>query len=622
MDAKDWLDNRGSDLFYDGRRLSISSKRSKDTIIDFQPNTFIGQHHTLRRSDRSNLPFGLSNGETLEATDSETTVEGTKVLRVQERYKGIPVYDALVTVEVDKQDGHLTGQVSGHILNEIQTDIISVEPSLNETAIVQLITDHFNANNYTSLHTNVYVYKSPEENRARLAWKVSFSFKDNGIPSRPSCFIDANTGEILYCYNSLRKFKIKARGGNKKTGELLYGIDMPLLDVQKKNGKCRYKSDEVAVYDYRGKREESSDVTIAEFDCIEGISDTANGAYSPTTDAYFFSKMTVNMFKQWANVDACTLSPLELYVHEDGEYSAYFDGSVFRFSDGGAYTYPYTTAGIIAHEIAHCFSEYHANFNYSGQSGGIDEAYSDLVGEAVKFFIFGQNDWKSGSDVFKEEGDYVRYLCDQSNDGMSITHMDQYNVDDKKDVHFLSGIFNKVACEMSKSRGWNLKSIFQVFTHANRFYWHPSSGFVDAACGVMKATYDLGHNVSDIETTFASVGIETCSINGYIRQVVANAVMPDLKAGIGEAIVFKIKTSKISAPYYVEMKTSQGSGDVDLYLARDPLFSPDKIIYTSQNVGNYETITMKKADYFVPVYLLLKPRLFAFSGVTLSVTDG
>ena len=621
-DAKDWLANREPYLFYDGATLNMVSKRSQSILKAFEPNTntFIGQHTKLERFDRSEIPFGLSRDETLEATDSEATVEGTEVVRVQEKYKGIAVYDALVTVEVDKQDGHLTGQVSGHVLNEIENDIYSTEPSLNEAAAIQLITGYFNATSYTSLRANLYVYKGAKETKARLTWRISFSYKVGGIPSRPVCFIDAHTGDIIYCYDSLRTLKINARGGNKKIGELLYGIDMPLLEVQKKENMCRYKNNNVKVYDYRGKTDDSTDAKIAEFDCKRGMLDTVNGAYSPATDAYFFSTMAVNMFKQWTNVQACKLSPLNIHVHEDGEYSAYYDGSVFRFSDGGDYTYPYTSAGIIAHEIGHCFSEYHADFIYEDQMGGIDEAYSDLVGEAVKFFIFGSNDWKSGSDVLKDEGDYVRNMCEQSDDGMSITHINQYNADDKKDVHFLSGIFNKVACEMSKTKGWNVKTIFQVFTHANRFYWHPSAGFVDAACGVMKATYDLGHDFSDVEAAFASVGIETCSMDRYIRQIVANASIPNLKVGIGEYIIFKIKTSKIFAPHHIAIKTSRGSGDVDLYLAKESVFSVNNIIHTSLAIGNYETIVMD-SDFFNPVYLLLKPRMFSFSGVTLSVTD-
>ena len=620
MDARDWLNNREPVLYFDRSTRAIVAKRSSDVLSDFQPEQSIGLNEKLVRGRRSNGQFALSKDETLEATDSEITLEGTEVVRVRERYQGITVYDAVVTVEVDRQDGHLTGQVSGHVLNEIGEDIDNIVPTINETIAVQQIMNFFIATSYSSLHTDLYVYKSPKKTKARLTWRISFFSKVRGVPTRPFCFIDAHTGEIIYCYDALRKLKVKARGGNKNIGELLYGVDMPLLEVKLKKGRCRYKNKDVEVYDYRGKSDNSPEVNIAEFDCKKGMDDTVNGAYSPATDAYFFSSMVVNMFKQWANVGACKLSPIKIHVHEDGEYSAYFDGLVFRFSDGGDYTYPYTTAGIIAHEIGHCFSEHHADFIYRDQSGGVDEAYSDLVGEAVKFFIFGSNDWKSGSDVFKDEGDYVRNMCDQSDDGISITHVSQYKADDKLDVHFLSGIFNKVACTLSKSKGWNMKTIFQVFTHANRFYWHSSAGFDDAACGVIKATYDLGHDFSDVESAFKIVGIKTCNINGYIRQIVANASIPNLKAGIGENIIFKIKTSKISALHHMEIQTSEGIGDVDLYLTREPVFSATNIIKSSLNVGNYETIVVDSGR-FDPVYILLKPKIFAFAAITLSVSE-
>ena len=600
----------------DQQAISFQGRSAEELLPIRHRLLFTQNKDVIKPSDE--LSFSLSTHETLEEIDLSSTLEGTHVVKVQENFKGVPVYDAIVTVELDRNDGGLTGQVSGHVLNEIEEDLTDVTPTITETAAVKRLVDHFNASNYKSIKSQLFVYKPPEDRFASLVWRISFFFVDSGIPSRPSCFMDAHNGDIIQCHDYLERFKIKAVGGNEKIGKLMYGVDMPFINAARKKGKCIYKSDEVRVFDY-GSDTDTTSAAVVTFDCDEGVSDPANGAFSPATDAFFFGRMTVKMFKQWANVAACSNSPLELDVHYNKENShAFFDGSAFRFSDGDPdTTYPYVTAGIVAHEIAHCFTEDHSDFEYYHQPGAIDEAYSDLVGEAAKFFIFGYNDWKAGSDVLKEH-DYARFLCDQSVDGFSITHVDQYT--DETDVHFSSGIFNKVVCELTKSPEWNLKSVFKVFTHANRFYWHPTSDFTDAACGVMKAAYDLGHETTSVQNVFDKVGIETCDIQDYIRQIQPNTIIPRLKAGLGESLIFKIVFTENLLNKNIKILTSKGTGDVDIFLLSDPTLTESSIISSSSNIGNFEKLEIQNFNGFASkAYVFLKPRLFKFSDVELKL---
>jgi pseudolysin/vibriolysin len=90
---------------------------------------------------------------------------------------------------------------------------------------------------------------------------------------------------------------------------------------------------------------------------------------------------------------------------------------------------------VVAHEIAHGFTEDHAALEYSGQSGGIDESMSDIVGEAAERYVYGNNDYLLGDTVYVHTG--ARSLCNPEKDGYSIDHVTKYI--DGMDPHYCSG---------------------------------------------------------------------------------------------------------------------------------------------------------------------------------------
>lgn len=60
---------------------------------------------------------------------------------------------------------------------------------------------------------------------------------------------------------------------------------------------------------------------------------------------------------------------------------ASWDGESILLGDGCRYFLPFTTADVVAHEIAHGFTEYTSGLIYRGESGGLNEAFSDMAGE-------------------------------------------------------------------------------------------------------------------------------------------------------------------------------------------------------------------------------------------------
>ena len=241
---------------------------------------------------------------------------------------------------------------------------------------------------------------------------------------------------------------------------------------------------------------------------------TINGAYGPLNDVHFAGQKVFDMYRDWygeAPLPSFIL-PLRMYAHLSYYDNAYWDGwSSVYFGDGDYYFHPLVSIDIVSHEISHGFTQYHSNLQYYGQSGGINESFSDMAGEAAEFYILGENDWYAGAYIAKMDGplngDPLRYMCDPTLDGVSIDNVADYT--DWTDVHHSSGIFNKAFCLLAKTTDWDTKKAFEVMLKANGdWYWGPYSGFADAACGALRAANDLGYNVGDVYHAFLAVGAD------------------------------------------------------------------------------------------------------------------
>jgi len=184
--------------------------------------------------------------------------------------------------------------------------------------------------------------------------------------------------------------------------------------------------------------------------------------------------------------------------------------------DGASTFYPLVSVDVAGHEVSHGFTEQHANLTYSGQSGGMNEAYSDIAGEATEFYYKGSNDFLVGPEIFKGTG-ALRYMNNPIQDGRSIDNA--ANFTSSMDVHLSSGVYNKAFYLLATTAGWTTKTAFQVFARANSLYWTPSSTFSTGACGVQTAATDLGFNVANVTSAFAAVGV-SCATTPPRRQPV------------------------------------------------------------------------------------------------------
>ncbi|MDQ1355146.1 MAG: vibriolysin, partial [Acidobacteriota bacterium] len=345
-----------------------------------------------------------------------------------------------------------------------------------------------------------------KKNKANLVYAVSF-FADNekGNPSRPVLFIDVKSGKVIDSFDNLQYGLGTGPGGNLKIGQYTYnnsGGTYPGFGVTVAGSTCTMNTTNVKTVDLNHG---TSGSTAFSYTCYNNTHENINGGYCPMNDAQYFGQVIYDMYQSWYGLAVLPFQ-LTMRCHYSTNYeNAFWDGSSMTFGDGYTTFYPLCCLDVSAHEVSHGFTENHSNLTYSGQSGGMNESFSDMAGEAAKYYMRGSNDFMCGYDIFKAAGQALRYLCNPPQDGVSIDHISEYY--SGLDVHYSSGLYNKVFCLVAQSSGWTTRMAFDIFVKANVDYWTASETFVSGAEDVRQATLDYGYNCADVAAAFANIGI-------------------------------------------------------------------------------------------------------------------
>ncbi|MGE7138394.1 M4 family metallopeptidase [Luteibacter sp. NPDC031894] len=555
--------------------------------------------------------LGLTADNGFVPKSSAATVRGTTTVRMQQTFKGVPVFGHTIAVEQDAQGNALVA--NGVVSSDLQVDIASVTPRFDTNQAVALLVKQSSSfvsglAKPESSKAELYVY--PQEGApARLVYLTSF-FSGGEHPSRPTAIIDANTGQIIEQWDGLTYASATGPGGNQKTGQYTWGANgLPALNVTQSGSTCTMQNTYVRTYNMNHATSGSG--TLWSFTCPTSNGSPANGAYGPINDAHHFGGVVHDMYQAYMGMPPLVNGQvLIMKVHYGTNYeNAFWDGSSMTFGDGASTFYPLVSLDVTSHEISHGFTEQQSNLTYSGQSGGMNEAFSDMAGEAAEYYDRnGSNDWLVGSEIFKGNG-ALRYMCNPTQDGASIDNAaDYYN---GLDVHYSSGVYNKAFCTLAKKTGWNTQKAFQAFARANDLYWQANSTFASGACGVASAATDLGFSSADVVSAFTAVGV-SCSGGGG-GTVLLN------KTGLSGSSGTQLQYSVPATAGTLTVTINGGTGDADLYVRRGS--QPTTSSYTCRPYlsGNNETCTITVSS--AATYYIMVRGYSSFSAVTLKAVQ-
>lgn len=174
------------------------------------------------------------------------------------------------------------------------------------------------------------------------------------------------------------------------------------------------------------------------------------------------------------------------------------DKMIYNDGDGKVFTGLSGAKDVVAHEITHGVTQNSAKLEYYGQSGALNESFSDIFG-----YFVDNDDWLMGEDVYtpKIAGDALRSMSEPTKYGQP-DHMKKYLVTqgDNGGVHTNSGIPNKAGYNTITAIGQEKAE--KIYYRALTKYLTSKSDFQDAKRALYQSALDL---YEDDETVASSV---------------------------------------------------------------------------------------------------------------------
>ncbi|WP_306591198.1 M4 family metallopeptidase [Geothrix sp. 21YS21S-4] len=184
---------------------------------------------------------------------------------------------------------------------------------------------------------------------------------------------------------------------------------------------------------------------------VEGSSTTAANGQTAAVDAMFGMMESWDFYKNVFGRNGIDGAGTATYsrVHIGNSYdNAFWSDTCFcmTYGDGSSFT-TLTALDVAGHEMSHGVCARTANLTYSGESGGLNEANSDIFGTMIEFYSRGG----SGATIGNTGGNWtigeqlastpLRYMYKPSLDGASP---DAWSSTTKNlDVHYSSGPMNR-----------------------------------------------------------------------------------------------------------------------------------------------------------------------------------
>lgn len=529
-----------------GLAIGLMSSAQAATPVDANTASFSELKKQFTISSSKQL---LSTSQdSLKILSNRQDLNKTTHVRMQQTYLGVPVMGgyAIAHIKNNAQKGFMGAgdssvTMNGTVYSDLAADLAKPDANLfkNAKTALDIAKKNYAGKALSEEKSSVIVYVD-DKNKAHWAYKVSFVVTPtDSIPKRPTFIMKAENNDVVVEWNDIKSATTQVQGigygGNKRVGEYQYGKDYVSLEITRDEDEqvCFMENKDVKVVDmdhgYSSYKKDPMTFKCGDEELIgadmywtgykaDGY-DEINGAYSPSNDAMYGGYVIKHMYHDWYGLQVLTNSdgsPMQLVmrVHYGSSYqNAFWDGKQMTFGDGGYMMYPLVSLGVGAHEVSHGFTEQNSDLAYYGQSGGMNEAFSDMAAQAAIYYSTGEPSWMVGERIMKESSGYeaLRYMDMPSKDGISIdTAEDYYN---GLDVHYSSGVYNRLFYLMANQEGWNTRKAFDVMVKANQDYWTPYSSFKKGACGILSAAEDLGYELDGIKDSLDKVKIdfEACS---------------------------------------------------------------------------------------------------------------
>lgn len=363
----------------------------------------------------------------------------------------------------------------------------------------------------------------------------------SGQPSETHVIVDANTLAVLDKFDDIKTTAAAGTGNSLTSGVVPLTTDQTgattfvLRDPTRGN---HY------INDLAGRRS-GNGTTYTDSDNLWGNSSTSN-SQTAAVDAMYGQNTTWDFYQSLGrNGINGTGSAGYSRVHYSRNYvNAYWSDSCFcmTYGDGDGATYlPLVALDVAGHEMTHGVTSTSAGLVYSGQSGGLNESMSDIMGTMVEFrgakgnnlpnYLIGERIYTANNNV-PTPTTALRYMFKPSLDGASP---DCYtSTIGNLDVHYSSGVSNHFFYLLSEGAvspsGFSLSptslvcngntaltaigrdAASRILYRALTVYWTSSTNYSQARAGTLSAAADL-YGTSSTQYNAVAAAWSAVSVN-------------------------------------------------------------------------------------------------------------
>ncbi len=455
---------------------------------------------------------------TLKATGADTFLvkdvivdaDGTSHVRMDRTIGGLPVLGGDIVVHQTKD-----GTWKGASLTLSRSANVSRTPKVSpSTATAKAVARGLKAEGKPALVIEA------RKGTPRLAYRVaSGGTQADGTPSHVTTTIDALTGAKL-----VTEQHIHTATGD---GKSLYSGTVPvdttavtggfnLTDPVRGNGTtldAQNKTDSIFCQIFGFGCPVAAKFLDADNHWGNGLNtDRASAA----VDAHYGAAKTFDYFKlnHGRNGIFNDGKGVPSRVHYGVNYvNAFWDGKKMTYGDGdGVVAGPLVSIDVAGHEMSHGVTSATSNLTYSGESGGLNEATSDIFGTAVEFYANNtadQGDYYIGEEIMKDRP-ALRYMDKPSKDGNSKDCW--YSGIGNIDVHYSSGVANHFfylasegsgpkiigglqhdspTCNSSSVQGMDREKVAKIWYRALTTYFTTGTTYAQARVATLNAATDL-----------------------------------------------------------------------------------------------------------------------------------
>ncbi|KIQ65629.1 zinc metalloprotease [Kitasatospora griseola] len=389
--------------------------------------------------------LGLGPDERLVAKDVLVDNDGARHVRYDRTYRGLPVLGGDLVVH-RAANGKIMSTSWAH---QGAITVAGVTPSLSTqdaSKAAERSAKHVKQARTTNLDTSKLVVWAAAGKAPVLAYRTTVTGAgEAGANSQEAVLLDANTGAVLDSY--------QLEQGVSGTGN---GVNVGQVTLETSQSGSGYTLTDAlhgstTVYDSNNSPQSNPAQNATTFtDTTDNWGDgTTANRESAAVDASYGLAKTWDFYKNTFNRSGIRNDGrgAPAYVHVDNQLlNAFYDDSCFcmSFGDGSSQNgnIPLTALDVSGHEMSHGVTAATANLNYSGESGGLNEATSDIFGSMVEFYAndpVNPGNYYIGEKLNMGNG-YLRRMDDPTLDGSSLGC---YNSNaGSVDVHYSSGIGN------------------------------------------------------------------------------------------------------------------------------------------------------------------------------------